>query len=74
MQEHNITYNGLNLTVTGEYEPEEATVLYYPDGSGHPGTPASFEIKEVFIQEWNITDAIPLLQLEEIETLILETI
>jgi|TARA_R100001530_G_scaffold135631_2_gene113336 hypothetical protein len=37
------------LFITGEYEPEEPEVRYYPDGSGYPGTPSEFYINKV---EW----------------------
>jgi len=29
------------ITVEFDYEPEEQMVMYYPDGSGHPGSPAN---------------------------------
>ncbi len=29
------------ITVEFDYEPEEQTVMYYPDGSGYPGSPAN---------------------------------
>ena len=41
---------GVPLTVEGFYSPEEKEVLYYLDGSGHPGSPAEFEIMEVKLQ------------------------
>jgi hypothetical protein len=33
---------GLQIEVTGEYVPMEPTVLYNPDGTGHPGSSAEF--------------------------------
>ena len=29
------------ITVEFDYEPEEQMVMYYPDGSGYPGSPAN---------------------------------
>ena len=31
------------ITVEFDYEPEEPMVMYYPDGSGDPGSPASVD-------------------------------
>jgi hypothetical protein len=31
------------ITVEFDYQPEEQMVMYYPDGSGDPGSPASVD-------------------------------
>lgn len=46
--EEDINYKGYELTVRGEYDPGEEMVMYYDDMSGHPGTPADFEAKEIY--------------------------
>lgn len=37
----------VDLEITGIYQPGEARVDYYPDGSGYPGSPDEFELTEV---------------------------
>jgi len=36
------------LTISFDYQPEESTVLYYSDGSGYPGCPASVDDISVY--------------------------
>ena len=40
-------FNGVKLIVEGRYEEEEPTVMYCSDGSGEPGSKATFEIESV---------------------------
>lgn len=51
------------LTVGYTYRPEEKTVMYYSDGSGHPGCLASLEIEYVTYKDHkgNKTDLWPVL-------------
>jgi hypothetical protein len=72
--EKEITYNGRLLTVIGEYQPYEAMVLYYPDGSGYPGCPSYFEPEQILEDGVDITDTFRQEQLDEIENLVLESI
>lgn len=44
-----ILLDGINYIVDGWYTPEEPMVMYYRDGSGHPGSPAEFDIAHVNI-------------------------
>ena len=46
------------LDVCGYYSPPEAMVMYYPDGSGHPGCSSEFEIISVSLNGTRITDLI----------------
>ena len=46
----NINYNDIEFEVVGWYQPEEDMVMYYPDGSGHPGAAAEFEIEELLYE------------------------
>ena len=45
------------VTISFDYQPEEAMVMYYADGSGDPGCPASVDNIEVCwkTQEFNST-------------------
>ena len=69
MQKHfEIEYNGIALVVIGDYSPEEEEVRYYPDMSGHPGSPAEFEAQEIyaFDSEINIINLLSEDVIEEI--------
>ena len=41
--EFKTTIEEAEVTISFDYQPEEPMVMYYPDGSGHPGCPASIE-------------------------------
>ena len=67
-----ITYKGILLEVEGTYTEAENRVIYYGDLDGHPGSPASFDINAVFVQDVDIFELLGEDDLREIETLILE--
>ena len=48
-----IDFNGIKLNVVGDFTPEEPMVMYYPDGSGHPGSSEELEIHHIY---WNSVD------------------
>lgn len=48
----------LIIEVEGIYYPEEPMVMYYPDGSGYPGSPSEFEIQDIKITKGNLCDLI----------------
>lgn len=52
----NISYKGVELTVLGDYTPEEPMVMYYDDMSGHPGSPAEFNIEEIIFNNIDVYD------------------
>ena len=41
--EFETTIEEAEVVISFDYQPEEATVLYYSDGSGDPGCPASID-------------------------------
>ena len=53
-----LNIGGVDITVSGYYSPEEPMVMYYPDGSGHPGYPSTFEIDSIQVNGTNITDLV----------------
>jgi hypothetical protein len=55
------------LEVTGDYQPSEAMVMYYSDGSGYPGYGPSFEIDSVKLEGVDITDFLSSNKLAHIE-------
>ena len=62
------------LTVDYYYDKGEATVWYYPDGSGHPGSPPSVEIQGVYVDsEVDIYELLSQSIIEHIEETILES-
>jgi hypothetical protein len=58
----------VRLDVHGYYSPAEPMVMYYPDGSGHPGCSAEFEIISVSLNGTRITDLLS----DEVYELIIE--
>ena len=69
-----ITYKGILLEVEGTYTEAENRVIYYGDLDGHPGSPDSFDINAIFVQDVDIYEIIDSHDLEVLETLILEKI
>lgn len=58
------------LTFVGTYTPEEPMVMYYPDGSGYPGSPAEFEISEIIGSPLDLVDLLETLSGKELWTLL----
>lgn len=71
--EVNITYKDVPLLVIGEFDEGDKAEMYHHDLSGYHGTPASFLIEEIFVED-SEHSLLYLLssELEEIERLILE--
>lgn len=69
-----IEYRGVKLMVEGTYEPEEPMVMYYPDGSGYPGSASDFDVNAVFVGNIDIFDILANDQLDDIRDLVLESI
>jgi len=40
---------GVEVTVNGTIDPGEPMVRYYPDGSGYPGSPGSFDYESCVV-------------------------
>lgn len=49
-----IEFEGVELEITGYYEPYDAGVMYHSDMSGTPPSGATFEIEEVLVNGVNI--------------------
>ena len=69
-----IEYKGILLDVEGNYTEAEDRVIYYGDLDGHPGSPASFDINAVFVQDVDIYELLSEDDLMEIDNLVLEKI
>lgn len=74
MTETTINFKGINLLVQGAYDKGEDSVMYYGDGSGYPGSPPSFDIEFIFIEdsEINIYELFSWDDLEKMQELALE--
>ncbi len=68
-----VEYRGIKLVVEGTYVPEEPMVMYYPDGSGYPGSSEDYEIEGVFVEGIDIYDIFDNKQLDDIRDLVLES-
>lgn len=62
------------LRICGIYYEGSPMVMYYPDGSGHPGDPAEFEILGVWVGDVDIIEILEAEILEEIESVVLEKV
>ena len=45
--EMTIYYKGIDFDVKFDYQPEEPVVMYYKDGSGHPGCAEECSLDEI---------------------------
>jgi len=69
MLKADIEYEGRDLEIEFDYQPEEKEVRYYSDGSGYPGCPEEYTIYSVKL---NGREVIKHVNLERIEELLIE--
>ena len=62
----------VKLNVYYEYDPGEPMVMYYSDGSGHPGSPPSATIHEVHAGDVDIYELLSDELLDYIEEQIID--
>ena len=55
-QTETIVFDDREIEVTGYYLPEEPMVMYYSDGSGHPGSPSDFDLLKIEINNKDVTN------------------
>lgn len=68
-----ITFYDMELSVDYEYDPGEEMVMYYSDGTGHPGSAPSVEIHDIFANETSIYNVFDDRLISDLEERILET-
>jgi hypothetical protein len=52
-----VKLRGVKLEIEFDYVPEERMVMYYPDMSGHPGSPAEVHINTIrLVDDDDITE------------------
>jgi hypothetical protein len=70
--ENEIEVHDVKLSVEYYYHVGEPMVMYYPDGSGHPGEPPSAEIQAVYAGDVDIYELLSADMLDYIEQKIIE--
>lgn len=68
-----VTIDDVCLFVEYDYIPEEPMVMYYPDGSGHPGSAAEVQVLKAYAGEVDVFNLLSQGQIEDIEIQILES-
>ena len=58
MEYENYKYGDLTFEIEYIYDDGEAGVMHCGDGSGHPSTPASIEIHNIFLNETDVSEII----------------
>lgn len=56
MEKLTIDFKGIDFDCEFDYQPEEKQVMYYRDGSGYPGCPASIDSLTVFHKGTDFTE------------------
>ena len=46
--------SSLEVEILYEYFPGEKMVMYYPNGDGYPGSPASVEFLSAYVVRWDV--------------------
>ena len=67
-----LTIRDVPLTVSYYHHAGEPMVMYFSDGSGHPGEPPSFEIQAVYAGEIDIYELLDADMLDYIEQKLIE--
>ena len=70
--ENKVKVRDINLNVEYYYNKGEPMVMYYSDGSGHPGEPPSAEIQAVYAGDVDIYELLSADMLDYIEQKIIE--
>lgn len=73
MESVEIEIHNVKLSVDYDYNPGEGMVMYYADGSGHPGEPPSAEIQAVYAGDVDIYELLSADMLDYIEQKLIET-
>ena len=70
--ENKVKVRDINLNVEYYYNPGERMVMYFSDGTGHPGEPPSAEIQAVYAGDVDIYEILSADILECIEEKLIE--
>ena len=72
MESVEIEIHNVKLSVDYDYNPGEGMVMYYADGSGHPGEPPSAEIQAAYAGDVDIYELLSADMLDYIEQKLIE--
>jgi hypothetical protein len=70
--ENKVKVRDINLNVNYYYNPGERMVMYFSDGTGHPGEPPSVEIQAVYAGDVDIYELLEADILDYIEQKLIE--
>ncbi len=70
--ENKVKVRDINLNVEYYYDPGERMVMYFSDGTGHPGEPPSVEIQAVYAGDVDIYELLEADILDYIEQKLIE--
>ena len=70
--ENKVKVRDINLNVEYYYDPGERMVMYFNDGTGHPGSPPSVEIQAVYAGDVDIYELLEADILDYIEQKLIE--
>ena len=70
--ENEVKVRDINLNVEYYYHPGERPVMYFSDGTGHPGEPPSVEIQAVGVGDVDIYELLDADLLDYIEQKLIE--
>lgn len=70
--ENKVKVRDINLNVEYYYNPGERMVMYFNDGTGHPGEPPSAEIQAVYAGDVDIYELLEADILDYIEQKLIE--
>lgn len=74
MEEIEISYLGVEMTIKGIYYPGEPEILYDSNMEGYPGSASSFDIEDVIVGDVSIIDLLSKYQMLEISSEVIEKI
>lgn len=70
--ENKVKVRDINLNIEYYYDPGERMVMYFSDGTGHPGEPPSVEIQAVYAGDVDIYELLEADILDYIEQKLIE--
>ena len=70
--ENKVKVRDINLNIEYYYDPGERMVMYFGDGTGHPGEPPSVEIQAVYAGDVDIYELLEADMLDYIEQKLIE--
>lgn len=51
LQEYEVSAKGIDFIIKGYFYEGDEKIMYYPDGSGYPGSRDTFDIQEIWTED-----------------------